>query len=141
MSEQINSDSLENLSYEDRTFAPSKDFALNANIKSDIYDFANSDCLTFWAKQADRLSWDKKWDQIVDWQLPFAKWFIGGKLNATYNCLDRHVASGLADRVAFFFEGEPGQKANQIKSLINSSNCESNSPIHCFKLLSHSNEA
>jgi acetyl-CoA synthetase len=108
MSEQNNSDSLENLSYEDRTFAPSKNFAESANIKSDIYNQAEKDHLAFWAKQAERLTWDKKWDQIIDWQIPFAKWFIGGRLNATYNCLDRHVANGLADRVAFFFEGEPG---------------------------------
>jgi len=108
MSEQNISDSLENLSYEDRTFAPSNNFALNANIKSDIYNLAGKDRLAFWAKQAERLTWDKKWDQTLDWQIPFAKWFIGGKINATYNCLDRHVANGLAERVAFHFEGEPG---------------------------------
>jgi len=108
MSEQNISDSLENLSYEDRTFAPSNNFSESANIKSDIYDLAEKDRLAFWAKQAERLTWDKKWNQIIDWQIPFAKWFIGGRLNATYNCLDRHVANGLADRVAFHFEGEPG---------------------------------
>ena len=63
MSEQNISDSLENLSYEDRTFTPSNNFALNANIKSDIYDQAEKDRLAFWAKQAERLTWDKKWDQ------------------------------------------------------------------------------
>ena len=77
MSEQNISDSLENLSYEDRTFAPSKNFASNANVKSDIYDQAEKDHLAFLAKQAERLTWDKKWDQIIDWQIPFAKWFIG----------------------------------------------------------------
>jgi acetyl-CoA synthetase len=54
------------------------------------------------------LHWDQKWNQVVDWQLPFAKWFIGGKLNAAYNCLDRHVMQGRGERVAFYFEGEPG---------------------------------
>jgi acetyl-CoA synthetase len=108
MSEQNISDSLENLSYEDRTFAPSKNFAESANIKSDVYNQAEKDRLAFWAKQAERLTWDKEWDQIIDWQIPFAKWFIGGKINATYNCLDRHIANGLANRVAFHFEGEPG---------------------------------
>ena len=73
MSEQNISDSLENLSYEDRTFAPSNNFALNANAKSDIYNLAEKDHLAFWAKQAERLTWDKKWDQIIDWQIPFAK--------------------------------------------------------------------
>ena len=101
MSDDIGNESLENLSYEDRTFAPSASFAQNANVKKDIYDLAESNRLSFWETQANRLSWDKKWSQVVDWQLPFAKWFIGGKLNATYNCLDRHVASGLGNRVAF----------------------------------------
>jgi len=104
----MSSKSLENLSYEDRTFPPTKTFIDNANAKSDIYDEADKDHLAFWAKQANRLHWDQKWNQVVDWQLPFAKWFIGGKLNAAYNCLDRHVMQGRGDRVAFYFEGEPG---------------------------------
>jgi len=104
----MSNESFENLSYEDRTFAPSESFVKNANAKSDIYDEANKDRLAFWEKQANRLHWDKKWSQVVDWQLPFAKWFIGGKLNASYNCLDVHVLAGRGDRVAFYFEGEPG---------------------------------
>jgi len=104
----MSSESFENLSYEDRTFPPSDSFVKNANAKSDIYGEANKDRLAFWEKQANRLHWDKKWDQVVDWQLPFAKWFIGGKLNASYNCLDVHVLAGRGDRVAFHFEGEPG---------------------------------
>jgi len=104
----MSSESFENLSYEDRTFLPSDLFVKNANAKSDIYQEADSDRLAFWEKQADRLHWDTKWSQVVDWQLPFAKWFIGGKLNASYNCLDRHVLEGRGERVAFHFEGEPG---------------------------------
>jgi acetyl-CoA synthetase len=104
----MSNESFENLSYEDRTFPPSDSFVKNANAKSDIYDEAKKDRLAFWEKQANRLHWDKKWSQVVDWQLPFAKWFIGGKLNATYNCLDVHVLAGRGDRVAFHFEGEPG---------------------------------
>ncbi|KGA08246.1 MAG: acetyl-CoA synthetase [actinobacterium acIB-AMD-7] len=104
----MSSKSLENLSYEDRTFPPTKTFIDNANAKSDIYDEADKDHLAFWEKQANRLHWDQKWNQVVDWQLPFAKWFIGGRLNAAYNCLDRHVIQGRGDRVAFYFEGEPG---------------------------------
>jgi acetyl-CoA synthetase len=104
----MSSESFENLSYEDRTFPPSDSFVKNANAKSDIYGEANKDRLAFWEKQANRLHWDKKWDQVVDWQLPFAKWFIGGKLNASYNCLDVHVLAGRGNRVAFHFEGEPG---------------------------------
>jgi acetyl-CoA synthetase len=104
----MSNESFENLSYEDRTFPPSDSFIKNANAKSDIYDEANKDRLAFWEKQANRLHWDKKWSQVVDWQLPFAKWFIGGKLNTSYNCLDAHVLAGRGDRVAFHFEGEPG---------------------------------
>jgi acetyl-CoA synthetase len=104
----MSSESFENLSYEDRTFPPSQTFVENANAKGDIYKEADKDRLAFWEKQANRLHWSQKWSQVVDWQLPFAKWFIGGKLNASYNCLDRHVIEGRGDRVAFYFEGEPG---------------------------------
>jgi acetyl-CoA synthetase len=107
----MSNDSFENLSYEDRTFSPSDSFIKNANVKSDVYQEAESDRLAFWEKQANRLDWDQRWNQVVDWQLPFAKWFVGGKLNASYNCLDRHVKAGLGDRVAFYFEGEPGDTA------------------------------
>ncbi len=104
----MSSESFENLSYEDRTFAPSTEFAANANAKSDIYEIAKKDPIAFWESQAKNLHWDKKWDQVIDWQLPFAKWFIGGKINASYNCLDKHVLEGRGSRVAFHFEGEPG---------------------------------
>ncbi len=106
--EDMSSESFENLSYEDRTFAPSTEFVANANAKSDIYELASQDPLAFWEEQARNLHWDKKWDQVIDWQLPFAKWFIGGKINASYNCLDKHVLEGRGARVAFHFEGEPG---------------------------------
>jgi acetyl-CoA synthetase len=106
--EYMSSESFENLSYEDRTFAPSTEFAANANAKSDIYEIAKKDPIAFWESQAKNLHWDKKWDQVIDWQLPFAKWFIGGKINASYNCLDKHVLEGRGSRVAFHFEGEPG---------------------------------
>ena len=104
----MSSESFENLSYEDRTFPPSQIFIDNANTKSNIYKEADTDRSAFWEKQANRLHWNQKWNQVVDWQLPFAKWFIGGKLNASYNCLDRHVIEGRGNRVAFYFEGEPG---------------------------------
>jgi len=99
---------LENLSYEGRRFPPSPEFVAQANAKPELFEAAKSDRLKFWADQAEALHWDKKWDQVLDWQSPFAKWFVGGKLNASYNCLDRHVIEGRGDRVAFHFEGEPG---------------------------------
>ena len=100
--------SLENLSHENRTFPPSPEFVAQANAKPELYKEANEDRLAFWARQADYLHWDRKWDQVLEWEVPFAKWFVGGKLNASYNCLDRHVIEGRGDRVAFYFEGEPG---------------------------------
>ena len=102
------SEALSNLGIENRTFPPTSEFAAQANAKSDIYERADKDYLGFWEEQANNLYWHKKWDQVLDWQSPFAKWFIGGKLNASYNALDRHVLEGRGDRIAFLFEGEPG---------------------------------
>jgi acetyl-CoA synthetase len=101
-------DSLSNLLSENRTFAPSTEFAAQANAKADLYEIAERDRLAFWEQQAGNLYWHEKWNQVLDWQPPFAKWFVGGKLNASYNALDRHVLEGRGDRVAFLFEGEPG---------------------------------
>ena len=73
-----------------------------------MYDEAEKDPLAFWEKQALELQWDAPWTTVLDWKVPFAKWFVGGKINASVNALDRHVNQGRGDRVAFFFEGEPG---------------------------------
>jgi acetyl-CoA synthetase len=99
---------LENLGSENRKFPPSAEFAAQANAKPEIYARAESDPLKFWEDAASALHWEKKWDQVLDWQIPFAKWFVGGKLNACYNAVDRHVLEGRGERVAFYFEGEPG---------------------------------
>src|SRR4030095_6970767 len=64
---------------------------------------------TFWAKQAESLDWFKKWDTILEWNEPFAKWFVGGKLNISYHCLDRHLKTDRRDKTAFIWEGEPGE--------------------------------
>jgi acetyl-CoA synthetase len=101
-------EALSNLGHENRTFPPTKEFASQANAKQEIYERANKDYLAFWEEQAENLFWHKKWDQVLDWQSPFVRWFIGGKLNASYNALDRHVLEGRGDRIAFLFEGEPG---------------------------------
>ncbi|MSY10609.1 MAG: AMP-binding protein, partial [Actinobacteria bacterium] len=103
-----NSETLENLLTETRTFQPSHEFAAESNAQPFIYAEANKDRLAFWDRQAAELQWDAPWTQTLDWQPPYAKWFIGGKINASVNCLDRHVAEGRGDRVAFHFEGEPG---------------------------------
>jgi len=108
MSSQSAGDSIENLSNEDRHFPPSPAFAAQANAKSDLYAQADKDRLAFWEEQARELTWHKTWDQTLEWNSPYAKWFLGGKLNASVNALDRHVAAGRGERIAFHFEGEPG---------------------------------
>jgi acetyl-CoA synthetase len=100
---------LDNLLTESRTFPPSDEFVRQANAKAELYESADADREAFWAEQAGQLSWETPWDQILDWtNPPFAKWFVGGKLNVAYNCVDRHVEAGNGDRVAIHWEGEPG---------------------------------
>ena len=96
-------ESLENLLTEDRHFLPSPEFAAQANAQPDEYAHANKDRLAFWEEQASKLLWDKKWDEVLEWNAPYAKWFLGGKINASVNALDRHVAEGRGSRVAFNF--------------------------------------
>ena len=108
MSAEKIGDSIENLSRESRQFPPSPQFAAQANAKADLYAHADKDRLVFWEEQARELTWDKPWDRVLEWNPPYAKWFTGGKINASVNALDRHVAAGLGERVAFHFEGEPG---------------------------------
>jgi len=103
-----NHESLANLGHENRLFPPSAEFVAQANAHAAMYDEAEKDRLAFWEKQARELQWDAPWTTVLDWQVPFAKWFVGGKINASVNALDRHVNEGRGDRVAFFFEGEPG---------------------------------
>ena len=104
----MSDETLENILSETRTFPPSAAFAAQANAQPSIYAQADKDRLAFWEKQAKELLWDSPWNTVLEWKPPFAKWFIGGKINASVNCLDRHVNEGRGDRVAFHFEGEPG---------------------------------
>ncbi|MEV7555270.1 acetate--CoA ligase [Amycolatopsis sp. NPDC089917] len=107
MTEQ--SPALDNLLTESRTFPPSEAFSAQANATADFYAEADADREAFWAKQAERLHWDTKWSQVLDWtNAPVAKWFVGGKLNVAYNCVDRHVVDGHGDQVAIHWVGEPG---------------------------------
>jgi acetyl-CoA synthetase len=106
----VSEPTIEDYYVEDRVFAPSEGFRAQANVADrSMYDEASADYEAFWARQArDLVTWFDDFDTVLDWQLPFAKWFVGGTLNVSYNCLDRHVAAGLGDRVAFHWEGEPG---------------------------------
>jgi len=105
----VSDDALSNLMHEERRFAPPVELAAAANVTAETYAEAEADFEGFWAKQAERVSWGTPPTEVLDWTSPpFAKWFADGTLNAAYNCLDRHVEAGLGDRVAFYFEGEPG---------------------------------
>ncbi|MCX6516138.1 MAG: acetate--CoA ligase [Actinobacteria bacterium] len=110
MADNDNHDTIDALKWEKRTFPPSDAFKKNTLVAGTfLYDEANEDYEAFWARQASELvSWDTTWDTICEWKLPYSKWFVGGKLNVSYNCLDRHVIAGKGDKVAFHFEGEPG---------------------------------
>ena len=109
MSNAPQGEGLSNLLREERRFSPSEEFAAAANAQPSMYDEAASDRLTFWAKQAQRLKWSTPWSKVLDWtDAPFAKWFVDGSLNVAVNCVDRHIEAGLGDRVAIYFEGEPG---------------------------------
>ena len=101
---------IEALLEERRVFPPPEDFVEQANISDpSVYAEAERDPEAWWADQAERLDWFQKWDTIHEWNPPFHKWFVGGKINASHNCLDRHVGSN-GDRVAYHWVGEPGEK-------------------------------
>ncbi len=101
-------ETLSNLLREERRFEPDASFAGAANVKADVYGVAAGDRLAFWESAARRLDWASPWSQTLVWERPFAKWFVGGRLNVAYNCVDRHVEAGHGDQVAYFWEGEPG---------------------------------
>ena len=111
MNAEAGNDALDNLLTEERTFPPPPELVAQANVTEDTYAQAAADDEAFWAEQAKRLSWAKEPTEVVDWSnAPFAKWYADGELNAAYNCVDRHVEAGNGDRVAFHFEGEPGDQ-------------------------------
>jgi len=100
-------EALSALLHETRRFEPPAAFAARANAQPGIYEEAAADPLAWWATEAERLTWDHHFDKVLEWDLPFAKWFVGGRLNAAYNCVDRHVDAGHGGRVAFHWVGEP----------------------------------
>ena len=105
---------IENLLREERTFPPPAAFAANALLSDpEIYERTATEegFRAFWAEESKRIDWMEPWTELLDWQPPYAKWFVGGKLNVSANCLDRHVANGLGDRVAYYWEGENGDAA------------------------------
>jgi acetyl-CoA synthetase len=110
----MSSPAIESILQEKRLFSPPGEFSLKAHITSlaqyqNLYDKAKADPETFWAELAEEeLHWFKKWDKVLDWQPPFAKWFVNGKINISYNCLDRHLTTWRKNKAALIWEGEPG---------------------------------
>ena len=103
--------SIEALLQEDRTFPPSDEFRQQANINDpNVYAEAAKDPEAFWARFAGELDWFQTWDKVLEWNPPYAKWFLGGKLNASYNCIDRHLSSARRNKAAIIWEGEPGDR-------------------------------
>src|SRR5437879_6486719 len=108
-------DNIESHLVEKRIFKPPRNFAKNARIKSLAqyqrrYRESIRQPAKFWAREASELSWQKRWRKVVEWKAPFAKWFVGGKLNISENCLDRHLTGPRRNKAAIIWEGEPGDK-------------------------------
>src|ERR687896_390101 len=102
---------IETLLLEQRRFPPPPKFAAQANVNDPtIYEQAAADPEAYWAGEAAKLEWYRPWDTVLEWDPPFAKWFNGGQLNVAVNCLDRHVHAGAGDKVAYYWEGEPGDR-------------------------------
>jgi len=102
---------LDSLLTEDRTFPPPPDFAARALVRDrEVYARAEQDPEAYWARWAEELHWFRKWDRVLEWEPPYGRWFVGGTLNASYNCLDRHVEAGRGSKTALMWEGEPGDR-------------------------------
>src|SRR2546421_12145304 len=112
MTIQSGTHAIESMQLEERRYPPPPEFARNANARPDIYTKPLED---FWKEEAStRISWFKPFDRVLEWKLPYAKWFLGGKLNVCYNCVDRHVEAGRGDKVAYYWEGEPVDQKRTI---------------------------
>src|SRR5919112_686890 len=97
---------LDALLHENRRFDPPAELAAEANAQPGLYAEADADRVAFWEKQAEWLRWDERWTTALEWNAPFAKWFVGGRLNACVNAIDRHVEAGFGDKVAFHWVGD-----------------------------------
>src|SRR3954454_15662909 len=97
---------------EERHYDPPPEFAAQANAQPEIYE---RDWQEFWETEGrERVSWFEPFDELLEWELPYAKWYLGGKLNVAYNCVDRHVEAGLGDKVAYYWEGEPADERRTL---------------------------
>src|SRR5436309_3337181 len=103
---------IDTLFLEERRYPPDDRFAAQANAKADIYDLTLEE---LWEREGrSRVTWFEPFTELLEWELPYAKWYLGGKLNVTYNCVDRHVEAGRGARVAFYWEGEPVDERREV---------------------------
>jgi len=108
----VSDHTIETLSDEERRFPPSPEFTAQANAGAEIYDEPFE---AFWERNGrERVTWFEPFGELYRWELPYAQWYLGGKLNVAYNCVDRHVENGLGDRVAYHWEGEPAGETRTI---------------------------
>src|SRR5262249_27214332 len=111
MSAQKATGAFEALLQEERRYPPPPEFQRQANVSDPVvYQEAAQDLEGFWARQAESLHWFRKWDRVLEWDAPWGKWFVGGQINASYNCVDRHVATWRRNKAAIIWEGEPGDE-------------------------------
>ena len=122
---------IEALFEETRRFPPPAEFASRAGASAAMYERADKDYVAFWAEWARKLEWMRPFTQTLEWNEPFARWFADGQLNVSVNCLDRHVAAGRGEKVAFYFEGEPGDRRTITYG--NCSTTSAASPMRCAR--------
>ena len=109
---ETGSQSIDTLLLEERRYPPPEEFSARANASAEIYDEGLE---AFWEREGrERVSWFEPFTTVLEWELPYAKWFLGGKLNLAYNCVDRHVENGLGDKVAYYWEGEPENDRREL---------------------------
>src|SRR5947209_368505 len=137
----IDNKNIESHLIEKRVFKPPKDFAKKARIKSlDQYRRMYRESINrpaeFWAREARELVWRAPWKKVVEWKVPFAKWFGGGKLNLSENCLDRHLTSARRNKAAILWEGEPGDKRTLTYQQLHHEVCRFRSEEHMSELQS-----
>ena len=112
MAEAMTGPAIETILLEERRYPPPPEFAAQANAQPEIYD---RDFDEFWESEGrERVSWFAEFSELYEWEPPYAKWFLGGKLNVAYNCVDRHVEAGNGDKVAYYWEGEPDGERRAI---------------------------
>src|SRR5207249_497374 len=112
MADEPQGHAIDTLLLEERRYPPPEDFARDANARPDIYEIDSEE---FWRKEAEnRVTWFTPFQKVSEWEVPHAKWFLGGKLNVCFNCVDRHVENGAGDKVAIHWEGEPRDDRHDI---------------------------